>query len=372
MTKTRGKVEIPAGVQCFVGAEARRRRAIEEQAVRVFEGWDYDEIIPPLFDYADVFAESSLRDKTYSFVARDGSVLALRPDFTGLIAKLAAGRLAEREPPLRLYYSGEVLRWEPPKAGRQSELYQMGLEHLGGARAAGDVEVLAIACETLESLGARDFVLAIGHVGVFEALAADLRLEPAETALVRERVASKDGAGVREALQRAGRSGPAAESLCALVSWTGEPAVLAAAAKELAALPAAAAALAELRTTFDALAVAGLGERISVDLGEAAGLDYYTGLVFRIYAPRLGFDVGAGGRYDRLLSRFGRDLPAVGFMLGLDRVALLLEKQGAAQAPQRPPAALVAGADIAVALREARERRARGERVRFGGRGGRA
>ncbi len=362
----RTRVEIPPGVQCFVGDEARRRRAIEERAVSVFEGWDYEEIIPPLFDYADVFADSSLATRTYSFVSRDGSLLALRPDFTALIAKIAAGRLQDREPPIRLYYSGEVLRYEPPKAGRQSELYQMGLEHLGGDRAFGDAEVLAIACETLETLGAREFVAAVGHVGVFHALARSLSLTAAESASLRERVGSKDPSGVRDILARSGKSGGAAEALVALTGWSGPPSVLGEAARALSRLPAAVAALSELRQTLDALDSAGLADRIAVDLGEAAGLDYYTGIVFRIYAPRLGFDVGAGGRYDSLLSRFGRDLPAVGFMLGLDRVALLLEKQGAAALQPRPFVHTMAGGDVAAALKQARERRSRGERVRFG------
>jgi ATP phosphoribosyltransferase regulatory subunit len=144
-------VHVPPGVQCFVGDEARGRRRIEETVVQVFEGWDYEEIIPPLYDYAEVFAGPALSPKTYSFVGRDGSVLALRPDFTSLLAKVAAGRLRDRPAPIRLYYSGEVLRYEPPKAGRQSELHQMGLEHLGGERSGADAEVLAIAAESWRS-----------------------------------------------------------------------------------------------------------------------------------------------------------------------------------------------------------------------------
>jgi len=174
-------VQVPPGVQCFVGREVKRRRAIEERVLSVFEGWDYEEIIPPLFDYAEVFASEALQPKTYSFVGREGSLLALRPDFTSLLAKIAAGRLAARPVPIRLYYSGEVLRYEPPKAGRQSELYQMGLEHLGGERAPSDAEVVAIAAECLERLGVEGFVLALGHVGVFAGLAASAGLTACAT-----------------------------------------------------------------------------------------------------------------------------------------------------------------------------------------------
>src|SRR5205823_5891179 len=120
---------------------------------------------------------SRTRPRPYSFVGRDGSLLALRPDFTSLLAKIAAGRLAGRPAPMRLYYSGEVLRYEPPRAGRQSELYQMGLEHLGGDPGAADAEVLAIAAECLDVLGVSGFVLALGHVGVFGGLLAGTPLE---------------------------------------------------------------------------------------------------------------------------------------------------------------------------------------------------
>src|SRR5258708_24295887 len=110
-------VQVPPGVQCFVGAEARRRRRIEETVVSVFEGWDYEEIIPPLFDYADVFSTPVLAASTYSFVGRDGSLLAVRPDSTSLLPKSAAGRPVRRPPPIRPYYSAAVLRCQAPTAG---------------------------------------------------------------------------------------------------------------------------------------------------------------------------------------------------------------------------------------------------------------
>jgi ATP phosphoribosyltransferase regulatory subunit len=358
--------QIPPGVQCFVGDEVRRRRRIERTVVSAFEGWDYEEIIPPLVDYADVFTGEALSAKTYSFVGRDGSILALRPDFTSLLAKIAAGRLRERPAPIRLYYSGEVVRYEPPRAGRQSELFQMGLEHLGGDPRAADAEVLTVAAECLEQLAVRGFVLALGHVGVFTGLLEKSDLDGARLERLRERVEAKDEEGIRRAVAGADVSSQAGRALERLAALSGGPEVLDEAEKALACCPAAAEAVGELRAVSGALVRAGLGSHIAVDLGEVKGLDYYTGLVFRVFAPHLGFEVGGGGRYDTLLGRFGRPLGAVGFMLGLDRVALLLARQGEEPPPAPPAAERVRGEDLGEALAEARARRATGVRVRFG------
>ena len=358
-------VQVPPGVQCFVGAEARRRRAIEERTLAVFEGWDYEEIIPPLFDYAEVFADAQLAPKVYSFPGRDGSLLALRPDFTSLLAKIAAGRLAARPTPIRLYYSGEILRYDAPRAGRENELYQMGVEHLGGEARAADAEVLAIAAECLTALGAGGWTLVLGHVGVFGALVAAAGLAPPQAALVRARVEAKDRAGTREALDGAGLA-EAADAIVELAALAGDREVLDRAGRLLQFCPQALAALRELSGLIDALAGAGLATRLAVDLGQLKGLDYYTGTVFQIYAQGLGSAIGSGGRYDGLLGRFGRPMGAVGFMLGLDRVARLLERQGRETAAEAGSAERVAGPDLGDALLRARARRAAGVRIRFG------
>ena len=106
----------------------------------------------------------------------------------------------------------------------------------------------------------------------------------------------------------------------------------------------------------------GLADRLAVDLGEVRGLDYYTGLVFRVFAPGLGFEVGGGGRYDTLLARFGRPLPAVGFMLGpRPRGAAARAPGRGARGARRPPRSGRAAPTWARRSREARARRAAGD-----------
>jgi ATP phosphoribosyltransferase regulatory subunit len=241
----------------------------------------------------------------------------------------------------------------------------MGLEHLGGDPRAADAEVLAIAAECLDVLGVRGFVLALGHVGVFGGLLAGAPLEGATLERLRERVEAKDAVGVRAALPDGVVPAAVGEALVRLATLSGDASVLAEAERVFAFCPPARAAVAELKQVVDALRSAGLGDGLAVDLGEVRGLDYYTGLVFRAYAPGLGLEVGGGGRYDTLLARFGRPMPAVGFMLGLDRLALLLDRQGARPAAKPPAVEVVGGNGLGAGLQRAREKRAAGVRVRF-------
>jgi ATP phosphoribosyltransferase regulatory subunit len=220
-------------------------------------------------------------------------------------------------------------------------------------------------------LGAQGFVLALGHVGVFGGLVEAAGLGPERVESLRDRVEAKDTAGVRGVLQGAGLAPALAEAIERLTTLVGGLDALPRAAAALSCCAAASAALAELCAVADALAAAGLGRHLAIDLGEVRGLDYYTGLVFRVFAPDLGFEVGSGGRYDTLLARFGRPLPAVGFMLGLDRVALLLERQGRLAPAPPPRAEAVVAGELGAGIGEAVARRARGVRVRFGNGGSR-
>jgi ATP phosphoribosyltransferase regulatory subunit len=340
----RSLLEIPSGVQCFFGEQARSRREIERVVADVFRGWSYEEIVLPLFDFDDVFTRGggvSAGDGIYRFIGRDGEVMALRPDFTALVAKVVSSRLARQELPLRLFYSGEVLRYQPPRAGRQEELFQIGLEHLGAGGVEADVEVILVAREALSRLGIDDAVFTLGHVGFALRLLQSIE-DPGTRAEALGALKRHDRDGLRrvvgtpaldltelsggaEAIERARRAAGGDESLDRLEAIAAE------------------------------LSALGLEKEIRLDLSEVRDFDYYTGLVFEIHARGSGLELGGGGRYDSLLGRFGREMPAVGFYLSLDRTSELLAKRGISS----PDAA----ASTVRSLREALLARKSGERI---------
>lgn len=350
-------LSIPSGVQCFFGPEARRRREVERRVAEVFRGWSYEEIVLPLFDYDDVFTRGggpSASGGIYRFVGRDGEVLALRRDFTALVAKVVVSRLASAELPLRLFYSGEVLRYQPPRAGQQEELFQIGLEHLGDGPEA-DVEVLLVAAEALESVGVADARLTLGHVGFVLGLLEDAEAGERERALEAMRRRDRDGLGEALGVERA-------RPLVATLGLVGGLDVLEE-ARRLDVSERSARALARLQRVAGVLVELGLEERLRLDLGEVRGFDYYTGLVFEIHAEGAGLELGGGGRYDSLVGRFGRDVPAVGFYLSLDRLAELVSRRGGPEA-QEPTREIAVEDASAASFREAIEARRRGGRVR--------
>ena len=353
-------IQIPSGVQCFYGREALLRRTVERRVAEVFAGWSYEEILLPLFDYYEVFDRGggpSGRGSIYRFIGRQGELLALRPDFTALVAKVVQSRMQSRPLPLRLFYSGEVLRYQPPKPGRQEELFQIGLEHIGtGVR--GDLEVLLIALEAMERLGVRDAIVTIGHAGfVLGLLEAAGTPQAAQTELLGA-MRARDP----DALRRSLGSEPPPELLEALRLGGGIEVLRR--ARAVASEGASRSAVDDLEALGEELHAVGVAEHVQFDLGEVRGFDYYTGMVFEIHAPGSGLELGGGGRYDSLLGKFGSARPAVGFSFSLDRLAQLITASGAEWVSESPAEALAAPGQPAELFGRARALRRQGRKVR--------
>jgi ATP phosphoribosyltransferase regulatory subunit len=306
----------PPGALDLTGDAARRRRSLQRSTVQVLERGGYEELLPPTFEYEDVFLRaggSGVAERLLRFPDRDGRILALRYDFTSSIARIASTTFAGASLPLRLSYSGKVYRQEPERGGRPRETLQVGAELLGDGSLEADVEIVRLALELVRSAGLEDFQVNLGHVGVLAPGLAALE-EPLRDQ-VRRWIDRKDRAGLTRAL--AGRGGDAS-TLVRLPFVIGRREALEAALRE--APPAALAGLRHLLSLDDALA-AGERRHVVYDLGEVRGLDYYTGVHFEVYVAGAGRAAGAGGRYDELMGRFGRPMPAVGLSLDLDAIA---------------------------------------------------
>src|SRR5881296_861924 len=313
--------QTPPGTQIVIGRAARRRRALERTICSVFEGWSYEEIIPPIFDYYDVFVKgmgTGPEEQIYRFIDREGNILALRPEFTSLVAKTVATRLASSPKPIRLYYSGEVLRFEKPKGGRQREFAQIGIEHYGGSKTA-DVEVLLIAVETFQRLGIQGFQINLGSVDFFGGMVDRMELPADRIAELKDVLNVKDRSGLEALLEKLPLGDRRKKILRAVPHLTGGKAVIAE-ARELVRNPRSVEALDHLEEIYSIFQRLDLAQHLTIDLGEIRGFDYYSGILFRAYVRDLGFEVASGGRYDGLPGAFGEDLPAVGFSFSLDRL----------------------------------------------------
>jgi ATP phosphoribosyltransferase regulatory subunit len=312
--------QIPPGTQILIGRAARRRRALERAICSVFEGWSYEEIIPPIFDYYDVFAKGwGQEEQIYRFIDREGNILALRPEFTSLLAKTVATRLASSPKPIRLYYSGEVLRFEQPKGGRQREFAQIGVEHYGGAGKSSDVEILLVAVETLQRLGIQSFQINLGSVDFFGGIVDRMELPKEQIDALKEVLNIKDQPGLETLLQTLPLEDRRKNILRAVPHLTGGRPVIEE-ARGLVRNSRSVEALNHLEEIYSIFEKLDLAQHLTIDLGEIRGFDYYTGILFRAYVHGLGFEVAGGGRYDGLPAAFGEDVPAVGFSFSLDRL----------------------------------------------------
>src|SRR5215467_7756432 len=314
--------QIPPGTQIVIGRAARRRRVLERAICSVFEGWSYEEIIPPIFDYYDVFAKgmgTGPEEQIYRFIDREGNILALRPEFTSLVAKTVATRLGSSPKPIRLYYSGEVLRFEKPKGGRQREFAQIGIEHYGGTGKTADVEILLIAVETLQRIGIQAFQINLGSVDFFGGIVDRMELPKEQIDALKEVLNIKDQPGLETLLQTLPLEDRRKNILRAVPHLTGGRPVIEE-ARNLVKNPRSVEALNHQEEIYSIFEKLDLAQHLTIDLGEIRGFDYYTGILFRAYVRGLGFEVAGGGRYDGLPAAFGEDLPAVGFSFSLDRL----------------------------------------------------
>jgi ATP phosphoribosyltransferase regulatory subunit len=308
----------PPGTRDVLPDEMRELRAISDRLRAAFGAAGYGEVWTPALEYEDVLVRGDERaaGAGWRLFDEQGRALVLRSDMTIPIARVVASRMADRAPPMRLSYLAHAYRSAPRGSGRSREFLQAGIELIGPRAPEGDVEVLALVLEALDEAGLRRHRVGVGDGALYRGVLADLDVGASERAPLLEALSRRDLVGLESRVRGLGVSRSARELLTSLPTIRGGPEVLARLNGPVER------ATANLRACHDLLAQRGLAGRVILDLGLVRELGYYTGAVFEVYDPAVGFAIGGGGRYDDLLGRFGRDLPACGVALDLERVHL--------------------------------------------------
>jgi ATP phosphoribosyltransferase regulatory subunit len=306
---------IPPGTRDVLPDEMRELRALSARLRELFEAAGYGEVRTPALEYEEVLRRGDDRAASapYRLFDEHGRVLVLRSDMTIPIARLVASRYADAEPPLRFSYIQHAYR--APERGRTSaEFLQGGIELIGAPGTAGDVEVLALVAESLEAIGLRRYRIGVGDGALYRTLLSELDVPEAERDPLLGLLSERRFVDLEARVAHLALPADARSLLTELPRVRGGAEVLEHGAG------AAGAAVEGLRELHAGLEERGIADRAIFDLGLVRELDYYTGAVFEVYDPAVGFALGGGGRYDGLLARFGRDLPACGLALDLQAV----------------------------------------------------
>ncbi len=312
----------PSGTRDVLPDEMREMHAVVESMRAVFGAHGYGEVHTPALEYEQVLTrgDPAAADPAYKLFDEQGNVLVLRSDMTIPIARVVSTRYASADPPLRFCYVAHAYRSVRPQRGQDREMLQAGIELVGRARSrrhGRDADRALRGARRGRPRGlprrARRRLALPGAARRARRAGRGARGDPARA----------PDARLRRARARRSRSlrlgDEATAALLGVPQRRGGAEVL----------DAAGPAADGLRGVYAALPAA-VADRVIFDLGLARSLAYYTGAVYEVYDAALGAPLGGGGRYDDLLGRFGRDLPAAGWALNVERlhIALVGERRG--------------------------------------------
>ncbi len=311
----------PSGTRDVLPDEMREVNAIVAAVRGVFDARGYGEIRTPALEYEQVLTrgDPAAADPAYKLFDEQGNVLVLRSDMTIPIARVVSTRFAATAPPLRFCYVAHAYRSVRPQRGQDREMLQAGIELVGVPAQDGTAETLTVLCEVLDAIGLTGYRVGLGDASLYPALLHAHGVPADARARILHELVTRDFVGLEREVEGLRLGGAATAALLGVPQRRGGPEVLDDAGEAAGGLRAVYAALPEP-----------VAARVIFDLGLSRGLDYYTGAVFEVYDAGLGAPLGGGGRYDELLGRFGRPLPAAGWALNVERVHLALvgERRG--------------------------------------------
>ncbi|MBI5231567.1 MAG: ATP phosphoribosyltransferase regulatory subunit [Coriobacteriales bacterium] len=333
----------PRGFRDRLPAEASERESLSASIGAVFESWGYGLVESPVVEvYAMLEAAAGdLEGTAFRLFDADGRLLALRPDMTLPLARVAASRLRSTPGPHRLRYDAEVFREHESLRGQARQFTQLGVELVGAGGPAADAEIVALMVESLVAAGLPEFTVALGTVAVLHALVDAAGAEPSWKAAVLKAAHDRNLVALDALMAEPQVPAEVGQALSEVMRIKGGREAIER-CRAVAASCGCASVLDELEITWDLLDASETSGRVVVDFGVLRDFDYYTGIILEAYAPSLGLPLGGGGRYDGLMTAFGAATPATGFAIGLERLQVALVEQSAS-APVRGLDALVGG-----------------------------
>lgn len=325
-------LHTPEGVRDIYGSEFVRKFELQNTLFDVMNSYGYQGIETPTFEFFDVFSKevgTVPSNELYKFFDKEGNTLVLRPDMTPSIAR-AVSKYFHGDEAIRLCYRGSTFINYDKYQGRLKETTQLGAELMGDGSVKADVEMISMLVAALQKAGLKDFQISLGQVQFFRSLLLEADLDEKTEDELRFRISNKNIFAVEEILSEADMPESLKTAFSALTSLAGSVEVLEK-AKKLTDNERALKAISILEDIYEGLKGYGCEKYVSFDLGMLSKYNYYTGIIFRAYTFGSGEAIVKGGRYDKLLSHFGRKLPAVGFAIVIDQLMLALERKESAE-----------------------------------------
>ncbi len=325
-------VHTPEGVRDIYGEEKAKKTVVEHLLHEKIKGYGYMDIQTPTFEFFDVFSKeigTTPSKELYKFFDKEGNTLVLRPDFTPSIARCAAKYFMDEDIPLRFCYQGSIFINTSNLQGKLKEATQMGAELIGDGSVQADAEMIAMTIEALYHAGLSDFQISVGNLEYFKGICDEAGLDEETELELREYISGKNYFGAEELLDRIHVNPKDKELLLKVSELFGTSATLEEAKKSVANRRSKN-AIERLEKVYEVLCDYGVEKYVSFDLGMLSKYNYYTGIIFKGYTYGVGDAIVKGGRYDGLLKQFGKDAPAIGFMVVVDDLLAAMRRQGAA------------------------------------------
>ncbi len=291
---------LPAGLSDGLPPRASFEARISEDLLASFAGRGYERVKPPLLEFEEsLFSGSGRATASHAFRLMDPvsqRMMALRPDITVQISRIATTRLGRAPRPLRLSYAGQILRVRGSQLRTERQFGQAGIELIGAPEPAGDIEVIVAGAEALEAAGIEKLVIDLGLPTLVPALLAPQNPDAETLSSLREALDGKNAAAVSALSDRLG--GKTVEILLAMLAAAG-PAATALERLRALDLPT------EAKTELDVLAEVAKGVKaqapqvaLTIDPVENRGFEYHTGVTVTFFTRDVKGELGRGGRYE--------------------------------------------------------------------------